>query len=282
MSLYKYVAPERLDVLRSLLIRFTQPNAQNDPFEFRPLVSRFRAPSAARLRLSAKWDEKFPEALSQRDPALKEFLKKFPACVASVRELGLAEADRQSDEAAQREIFQQLDSSVGILSLSEVPNSFLMWCRYAAGHNGFVFEFDDKNPWFWARTQEKDDIHELRRVNYVDLPSSTYLAELGAHEVLYCKRKVWECEKEWRIIRPFVESASRKGEDVCLFSVPPAALTGVIVGSYTADDSIDELARIVGDNPDFAHLRIGCADCDPCEQTVDIFWTVSVGQVRER
>jgi hypothetical protein len=282
MSLYKYVPPERLDILRNLLIRFTQPNAQNDPFEFRPLVSRFWAPTVARQRLSEKWDRQFPEALNQLDPALKGFIEKFPACVASVRELGLAEADRQSDKAAQEEIFQRLDSNVGILSLSEAPDSFPMWCRYTTGHNGFAFEFDDKHPWFWARTQEKDDTHELRRVNYVALPSSTYLAELGAHEVLYSKRKVWECEKEWRIIRPFVESSQHKGEDIHLFSIPPAALTGVIVGSYTTDDSIDELAQIVRDNRDLAHLRIGCADCDPCKQTVDIFWTISVGQIRKQ
>jgi hypothetical protein len=35
-GLYKYLRPERADVLKSLEIRFTQPNALNDPFELRP------------------------------------------------------------------------------------------------------------------------------------------------------------------------------------------------------------------------------------------------------
>lgn len=34
--MYKYGTPERLDVLRNALIRYTQPAALNDPFELRP------------------------------------------------------------------------------------------------------------------------------------------------------------------------------------------------------------------------------------------------------
>ena len=34
--LYKYLRPVRVDVLNKLEIRFTQPNALNDPFELRP------------------------------------------------------------------------------------------------------------------------------------------------------------------------------------------------------------------------------------------------------
>jgi hypothetical protein len=62
MSLYKYIPPERLDVLRNLRIRFTQPGAQIDPFEFRPLVDRFRRPEKAAESLSEEWND-----ISQRD-----------------------------------------------------------------------------------------------------------------------------------------------------------------------------------------------------------------------
>ena len=36
MVFYKYVSAERVDILQKRLIRFTQPNAMNDPFEARP------------------------------------------------------------------------------------------------------------------------------------------------------------------------------------------------------------------------------------------------------
>lgn len=38
MILYKYVSPERVDIIRDGLIRFTQPGYFNDPFEFKPVV----------------------------------------------------------------------------------------------------------------------------------------------------------------------------------------------------------------------------------------------------
>jgi hypothetical protein len=278
MSLYKYVPPERLDILKNLRVRFTQPGAQNDPFEFQPLVRRFRQPEKSGRALAAQYDQEFDRKL---DPTLKEFIRRFPACVASIRELGLVKADALAEKAAREEIFQELNQRVGILSLSEVPDSFLMWWRYASGLSGFVYEFDDKHPWFWAKSEDKDDTHELRKVTYVDLPSSPYLTELSALEVLYSKRMVWAYEKEWRIIRPLVESSQRIGEDVHLFAMPPAALTGIVVGSAANGESFRELARVLAGNPELAHLRIGCAHHVPSEQAVHIeFWPGSVAQIR--
>lgn len=282
MSLYKYVSSERLDIVRNLRIRFTQPSAQNDPFEFRPIVDRFRRPSMASEQLSKEWDLRFPEALDRANPRLKAFITGRPALLASVKEIRLAEADAQSDKTARDELFARLDSGIGILSLSEVPDSFTMWCRYASGHTGFVLEFDDRHQWFSARAQEKDDTHELRKVSYVDVPSSPYLAELDVHEVLYSKRKAWACEKEWRIIRPLVESAEQKGQDIHLFAVPPTALTGVIIGSQTIDNHVNELLSVIDGNRDLTHLRLGMADCDPCEQTVDVFWIGSQADIRAK
>lgn len=37
--LFKYLEPDRIDVLDSNLIRFTQPADFNDPFEFKPVIS---------------------------------------------------------------------------------------------------------------------------------------------------------------------------------------------------------------------------------------------------
>ena len=42
MSLYKYVTPDRLDILKNLLIRFTQPTALNDPLELSDRYGRHR------------------------------------------------------------------------------------------------------------------------------------------------------------------------------------------------------------------------------------------------
>lgn len=39
MKLYKYLHPDRIDVLKNRAIRFSPPNAFNDPFEFKPVIS---------------------------------------------------------------------------------------------------------------------------------------------------------------------------------------------------------------------------------------------------
>src|SRR5437870_3881441 len=38
MILYKYLSPDRIDVLENQQIRFSQPRALNDPFEFSPAL----------------------------------------------------------------------------------------------------------------------------------------------------------------------------------------------------------------------------------------------------
>ena len=40
MFLYKYVTAERVSVLRNGLVRFTQPQALNDPFEIKPNIAK--------------------------------------------------------------------------------------------------------------------------------------------------------------------------------------------------------------------------------------------------
>jgi hypothetical protein len=71
------------------------------------------------------------------------------------------------------------------------------------------------------------------------------------------------------------------GKDVYLFDVPATALTGIIVGSLATEDSIEQLVRIIGDNPDLAHLRIGCA-LAPSDQTVAVeFWRGSIAEIRK-
>jgi hypothetical protein len=162
----------------------------------------------------------------------------------------------QSDQAA-RELIDRHLNTLGILSLSEVPDDLLMWTHYAANHSGFVLEFDDKHHWFWTQRPEGDDCGNLRQVSYADHPSSDYLAELKAHEILYTKGKKWDYEREWRIIRPLAESSTSPSEGVFLFDLPVTVMTGVIAGLRTSGASLNELRRIRQGNPELARLRIG-------------------------
>jgi len=43
LPLYKYLSPERRGYLHDELLRFSQPDALNDPFEFLPTISKEQA-----------------------------------------------------------------------------------------------------------------------------------------------------------------------------------------------------------------------------------------------
>jgi hypothetical protein len=98
-----------------------------------------------------EWDQQFS------DKFLNQFGSQFigeverirPGNLASQKEAALLKADMQSDQAA-RELIDRHLNTLGILSLSEVPDDLLMWTHYAANHSGFVLEFDDKHHWFWT------------------------------------------------------------------------------------------------------------------------------------
>ena len=95
MSLYKYVPSERLDILRNLRIRFTQPGAQNDLFELRPPVNRFRKPEVARQTLSApfseEWDRQFSDKILKQFglPFVNEIERMLPGYLDSQKEAAL-------------------------------------------------------------------------------------------------------------------------------------------------------------------------------------------------
>jgi hypothetical protein len=262
VSLYKYCSTDRLDIIRDLRVRFTQPGAQNDPFELRPMVNRFRSHEVARQALSEplsdEWNRQFSEKVLKPfgSRLVDEIENKIPGYFTAKKEDALAKADMESDQAAREEIIRVLNT-LGIFSLSETPSDVLMWAHYATNHSGFVLELDGKHPWFWMQRPDGDDCGNLRKVSYFDQPSSPYLADLKAHEVFYTKGKKWDYEREWRIIRPLAESSAHIGEDIFLFDIPATLITGVIAGLRTRKESLQQLRGLLQSNPQLTHVRTG-------------------------
>jgi hypothetical protein len=169
-----------------------------------------------------------------------------------------------------KSLFDMLGNSLGILSLSEVPINLLMWAHYAANHTGFVIEFDDKHPWFWAKLAETDEFRHLRKVSYLDKPPSPYLTEWKGHDVFCSKLKMWEYEQEWRIIRPLQEAAKRIGDEIYLFEVPPESIRSVITGIKTPSESATELWKLLNSEPKLTHVRKLRAQLSIRDNTIEI------------
>jgi len=123
MMVYKYLHPERIDVLRDTRIRFTQPAALNDPFEMMPNLLEIR-------RYYAALSEEVNRDMDPTGSAVQSILTQWKI----TDTFGRWQADNPSELA--------------FLSLSKNRNNPLMWSHYCDSHHGFVIGFDATNSFF--------------------------------------------------------------------------------------------------------------------------------------
>jgi hypothetical protein len=256
MILYKYLQPERLDVIKNRKIRFTQPGDFNDPFEFRPYIA-----TAIEESFTAKYlEENF-------DQLVEENLEKYASLIPSiskerVKPLLLAQRDQLSIllkfldptviKAVAPKIDQALNQSVGVLCLSEVRDSLLMWGHYTDNHRGLVVGFDSENPFFLKRKTEKDELGFLRQVQYQRQRPAAVLTDTSSLVWFQTKSEEWAYEKEWRMVRALKEASSRIEPGifpVCLFEFPPEAVLEIVVGLRATPSLVREIQDLIPSFP---------------------------------
>jgi hypothetical protein len=143
MTLFKYIRPERIDVIENLEIRFTQPDALNDPFELRPhfdslvaeadvLANLPQTPVDLRPMVAEAYSMLSEEqrAMLPLDAAMQwieAFMATDDAREANAQGLRLFLQLMRDGAAPIREaIYRTFNDNVGILSLSEIPDHELM------------------------------------------------------------------------------------------------------------------------------------------------------------
>jgi hypothetical protein len=260
---YKYLPPDRVDVITNGLIRYTQLGALNDPFEGKPNITSIVRDAEARKDLEAllpgetkKWYENLAPEI-----AAKLSFETFSALVqarASRIEPHFSAIINVLAPAMREVISQGLDRSVGVMSLSEVPDNLLMWSHYAANHTGFVLGFDSRHPYFNERKAESDELRHLRRVEYRDSRPSGPMTGFDGVAVLLVKSQHWAYEREWRIFRPLVDAEVVKQATpypICLFRYPCAAVEEIILGANIRPSAKEVLAAAVASNQALGHVR---------------------------
>jgi hypothetical protein len=237
MVLYKYLPPVRLDVLEKKRIRFTQPGAFNDPFEFRPCIQSAVAQAHVREYVEANFEQLVDQELAQYpllsqflpDALIKELLhplkSKLPELYQLLEPHVLPRVSSAIDGA--------LNQSVGVLCLSEIKDSILMWGHYTDNHQGFVVGFDSNHPFFSRRRSDEDEFGFLRQVDYRHDRPKVILSDTSSPAWFQTKCAEWAYEKEWRIVRVLFEAEHRiEGPHfpVCLFEFPAEAVSEIIIG----------------------------------------------------
>jgi hypothetical protein len=259
VGLFKYLDPSKLVFFENCLVLLTPPIYLNDPWDFLP---KGRVPSEEEIL--KVWREletevarssliDLPVHFARREQS--ERLQKMRADFASKD--FLAEQGKYYRE--------QISKEVGVVSLTELPLSRLMWAHYAQSHTGFVAEFAG---------EEEKEMYGFRictcavgpavagKVKY-DTDFKQLAKSAGnVQELCWSKHRDWEYEHEWRIIWPVRDPLTatlrqaESGEQTRRFCLrfQPSGLRRIIFGMQMDGSVKERLCRML-EHGDFKHVR---------------------------
>lgn len=229
-SLFKYIPPERIDVLQGLKVRFTQPSALNDPYEctltfgtgeFREHLMRSGEGLTGESR--ARWERTVDLMVTKE--RLQQYLEKLQWTADRVR--------------------KHLDEKVGVLSLSKNALNPRMWSLYAGDHRGLCVGFRIATN-LVAPTRRADCLQWSMPVVYADRPhelpdalDSDQLLRLALER----KSSAWTDEEEVRIVRSLEHGPvtpignDRVGFPVYLFPFSADEISCVVLGARCSIES---------------------------------------------
>jgi hypothetical protein len=275
MRLYKIVAPERIDVLRRALIRFTQPADLNDPFEARPRFGVVR--STSELRAAMRHDAVLRRGVFDAiDPGfVRGALKLMPgwmtgwlASAIAGEVFGMLERGVFTDDFRAK-FSAALTSGVGILSLTERREDLLMWSHYGASHRGFAIGFDAQSleAAFAERrralpSKGNGGRYRLRSISYPEEPRVYSVSEYFVDDwddMYFIKAPIWRYEREWRMVAYLKDAELCVGSAtnaVHLFRFPPECVQEVVLGAKISPDDERALAELVRDDERYRHVRL--------------------------
>jgi hypothetical protein len=270
MNLYKYVTPDRADIVEHLRIRFSPPDALNDPFECLPTAKIVEDPSwMKRLEnhsVASLYVEETMNAIQERRPARctesmirDAFRTRVPERIPALKQ----KAAELVTEA--RRVFR-------ILCLSYTPpgtsEATLMWGHYTKNHEGMVLEFDDTNDWVSSHAWVDGEPHDAQTVAYAKSRAGWIVDPDGnarpEDSLVATKSEHWAYEQEFRLIR-FAGNAGLDASGIdSLVSFPPDLLRSVTFGVNTTDATKSRI-RAACARPELSHVRLRQAEIHPDE-----------------
>ncbi len=259
---------DRIDnILIDNLIRFTQPQELNDPFEIRPHISAV-----------ANDDNLNNFLLTDTDRIIRELYETdvYPKYPNIPYEIFYAHCKKEAPkiEALARHIFKNhiptmanhsfskaLNKSIGILSLTLKNNNLLMWAHYANSHKGFIVEFDSNNYFFNQTNESKEFYGKLKKVLYTqDRPLIQSFDEIEKEEgkffnAFLTKSKEWEYEEEYRMLLPLNEASQTIRDEIFLYKFPKQAISSIYLGANMTDANKSRIVELIK-NAENRHIKI--------------------------
>ena len=280
MSIYKYLAEDRVQSLEDATLRATQAGALNDPFELKPFFRTIFTPEYMQHTLDEKAsDEKVIDSVYRKlsesiSPNIsKESLKQLiqrgdikrslnetrQAFRAQVNDL-LPDLSKQVRDT----LFNTLENRIGIVSFTKDSTNPLMWAHYASQHRGFVIEFDEAHAFFDQRRSAEDEFFHLRSVTYIP-PTQIYesMLDLDGTRVLCSKQDCWQYEREVRLLIPVTpKDQISVGEQIHLIQFPRECVRRVILGHRTSENVEKRIRQVLSREPGYGNVSLCRASAD--------------------
>lgn len=275
LKYYKYIEPDRIDILENGLIRFTQPALFNDPFEMSPFISAIASDEEIDEMFHSQHEEHVRDEYMKlnremrRKISFEEFLKKYPkeVLLPKIKESAKGKALQNARES----LSEAMSRALGILCLTTKFDNLLMWAHYAKSHTGMVIEFDGDSNFFHCVFTEplsptgfdedlSKDYGYLKKVQYSHTRPAITISHVKSFDSFLIKGEEWSYEEEWRMLMPTAlaqqAGKDKKGEDIFLYEIPRAAITKVILGCRAGDELLNSVRQIKEANEELSHLQI--------------------------
>ena len=265
-SVYKYFPPDRKSFLEDFLIRFSPRVELNDTFECLPAFT------LADLEKIAAHVRESIERRHNADDA-PEDIREIANEIMEIKKKKALERYDSLDKvrsACYDIAGSNINSGLGILSLSRRWNSSLMWSHYTSSYSGFCVGFNSLHDYFKGDGSSLGNRSKLLSVRYsekrVVVPPGDFTEE-DIRDILLTKSKDWEYEQEERLISSLFLATQRKHKEpypIDLFKLPSDAVTEIIVGSRM-DSKILEFVKTAS-----SALNVKLYQTKASEMTFDI------------
>lgn len=258
--MYKYLSENRIDILENCMIRYTQPGAMNDPFEFDVKflkISKDKTLEKIYHETLQSLNYKLTEEQTRK--LKKEFFEK---------ELQLEAKERIKNE------FQKFDKLLGILSLSDSYDNATMWAHYTNDYKGFIIGFKKDHKYFDVRHSEADEFRKLKKVTYKRNENINF-DKLKAEDIFYAKNENWAYEQEYRIIKSLSNATltgakDSKGYQTYLFDFPSDLIENIIIGHNMSEEKSTRIIELVSRKEEFSHIKIFKTYINKLDSKIDI------------
>lgn len=225
---FKYLPPERIDVLTRARFRISQRQAVKDEYEFRPPVSQ-----VARDPVIRKLLEENP---THHDPRVIDHIMENPALKQKMLEMTRS-AMRTPDE-------------FGMLCLADSPFRPNMWKEYAKSSTGFVIQFRS------LELTRKRILFD--RVTYSD-EKVPFLTEAHVPGLFFRKLFKFKEEQEWRGLMKLslceADGVDPDGFQLYFLYFFPSAIEAIYVMEKCT--VLSELTQLRAIDSRYSHVKMG-------------------------